>query len=94
MRQEDFYAYFKELLGDLYTKYDFENLVQVTDEDAFATARTLNSLGFSTKYGTNTTAVELFGQLYDELTEDLGCVTEIDQLKELMIEFSHERFGW
>lgn len=185
---EDFYAYFKELLGDLYTKYDFENLVQVTDEDAFATARTLNSLGFSTKYGTNTTAVELFGQLYDELTEEgkvyvylfshktpgrnedyywawhsselwyafgslrdipeqrdwqewdyeladivtsywsnfmkngdpngeglpewlpsnseqiaymdlaekdtLGCVTEIDQLKELMIEFSHERFGW
>lgn len=67
---DEFYAYFKELLGDLYTEYDFENLVQVTDEDAFATARTLNSLGFSTKYATNTTFVELFGQHYDELTED------------------------
>ena len=26
---DEFYAYFKELLGDLYDEYDFENLVQV-----------------------------------------------------------------
>ncbi len=67
---DEFYAYFKELLGDLYDEYDFENLVQVTDEDAFDTARTLHSLGFSTSLSTNITAVELFGQYYDELNED------------------------
>lgn len=66
---DEFYAYFKELLGDLYEEYDFENLVQVTDEDALATARTLNSLGFSTSLSTNITAVELFGQYYDTISE-------------------------
>lgn len=42
---EDFYAHFKYLLGDLYTKYDFEKMVPVTDENAYKTARRLSSLG-------------------------------------------------
>ncbi len=67
---DEFYAYYKELLGDLYDEYDFENLVQVTDENAFETARTLHSLGFSTSLSTNITAAELFGQYYDEVNEE------------------------
>jgi para-nitrobenzyl esterase len=42
---EDFYANYKSLLGDLYEKYDFENLVKVTDENYWRTARRLASLG-------------------------------------------------
>jgi para-nitrobenzyl esterase len=42
-----FYTHFKELLGELYEKYDFENLVKVTDQDAWKTARLLASLGLT-----------------------------------------------
>ena len=42
---EAFYAHFKELLGDLYEKYDFPRLVPVTDETAWVTARTIASYG-------------------------------------------------
>ncbi|MDO4273037.1 MAG: carboxylesterase family protein [Eubacteriales bacterium] len=67
---EEFYSYYKELLGDLYEEYDFENLVPVTDENALETARNLNSQGFSTSMTTNITAVELFGQHYDTISEN------------------------
>lgn len=43
--REDFYAHFRELLGDLYEQYDFESLVPVTEEDAWHTARELASHG-------------------------------------------------
>ncbi len=66
---EEFYAYFEELLGDLYEEYDFENLVQVTDENAFDTARELYSLGFAQRINVNITGVELFGQYYDEIND-------------------------
>ena len=39
--RKSFYAFFKERLGDLYEKYDFEHLVSVTDEDAMYTAKLL-----------------------------------------------------
>lgn len=32
-KASEFYAFAKEMLGNLYEKYDFENLVQVTDEN-------------------------------------------------------------
>lgn len=44
---DDFYSYYKDTLGDLYDKYDFENLVKVTEDDMVATARTLSSLGIA-----------------------------------------------
>ncbi len=47
-RAEDFYAYAKELLGDLYEKYDFENLVPVTDENVDRESRRLASYGLTT----------------------------------------------
>ena len=68
---DEFYAYYKELLGDLYDEYDFENLVQVTDETALATARTLTSEGLGSGWrSVKTAAVELFGRYYDELNEN------------------------
>lgn len=41
----DFYRHFRCLLGDLYNKYDFENLVKVSDEEAWTKARELASYG-------------------------------------------------
>lgn len=32
-KASEFYAFAKEMHGNLYEKYDFENLVQVTDEN-------------------------------------------------------------
>ncbi|HIS00563.1 MAG TPA: carboxylesterase/lipase family protein [Candidatus Excrementavichristensenella intestinipullorum] len=62
-----FYAYFRQLLGDqLYEKYDFENLVPVTDEDAVATARRLTSYGFVTNTSRNIQYVELFGRKFTQ----------------------------
>jgi len=42
---EKFYSYYKELLGEMYFKYDFEKYVKVTDENAWRTARRLATLG-------------------------------------------------
>lgn len=44
---KDFYGHFRELLGDLYDKYDFEHLVQVDDSHAWKKARLLASLGLT-----------------------------------------------
>ena len=43
---DEFYAAYKEKLGDLYDKYDFENLLKVTDNTAMITSRQLGTLGF------------------------------------------------
>lgn len=44
---KEFYAAAKEMLGDLYEKYDFENLVKVTDENADCESRRLASYGLT-----------------------------------------------
>ncbi len=49
----DFYAYCRNLLGDLYDKYDFENLVPVTDENVEYNARRLASYGLNGGRGAN-----------------------------------------
>ena len=49
----DFYRHFKNLLGPLYEKYDFENLVSVTDETAFQTAHWLAVCGLAGSEGMN-----------------------------------------
>ena len=66
---DEFYAYYKELLGDLYDKYDFENLVTVSDDDAKDTARVLTSMGFAGNMSRNITANELFGKYYDSISD-------------------------
>lgn len=44
-KASEFYAYCRELLGPLYDKYDFENLVKVTDENVDRESRRLASFG-------------------------------------------------
>lgn len=50
---KDFYQHFKLLLGNLYEKYDFEDLVQVTDETAWETAHRLAICGLAGSEGMN-----------------------------------------
>ena len=71
---DEFYSYYRELLGDLYDEYDFENLVSVTDENALDMARTLETLGINDSVNYfNLAGDMLFGQFYDE-TNDEGNV--------------------
>ena len=49
----DFYAHFRNLLGTLYDKYDFGNLVKVTDENAWDMARFLANRGLCGSEGMN-----------------------------------------
>ena len=49
----DFYAHFRNLLGPLYQKYDFEHLIEVTDANAWDQARLLAGLGLSGREGMN-----------------------------------------
>lgn len=50
---EDFYKHFKNLLGSLYGKYDFEQLVPVTDENAWKMAHRLAIYGLAGSEGMN-----------------------------------------
>ena len=67
---EEFYATYKELLGDLYDKYDFENLVTVVNANARDMARTLSSYGFASRDSRNLTLAQLFGARLDEMLEN------------------------
>ena len=61
----DFYTKYKTLLGDLYDKYDFKNLVKVTDDTALQVSRTLGTYGL----GTNNSRSLMLNRLYGKLME-------------------------
>lgn len=65
---EDFYAAYKEQLGDLYDKYDFENLVKVTDVSAGSTSRELGTYGLGTNISRSLMVNRLFGKMMAERT--------------------------
>ena len=65
---EDFYAAYKEQLGDLYDKYDFENLVKVTDVSAGSTSRELGIYGLGTNISRSLMVNRLFGKMMAERT--------------------------
>lgn len=71
---EEFYDYYKEILGDLYDKYDFENLVQVTDATATITARQLGSYGLGMNGSRSVMVNRIFGKLLDERTGGTSTV--------------------
>ncbi len=71
---EEFYAYYQELLGDLYDKYDFENLVQVTDMTAAMVARQLGSYGLGTNGSRSLMVNRIFGDLLDQQTDGASTV--------------------
>ena len=66
---DEFYAAYKEKLGDLYDKYDFENLLKVTDNTAMITSRQLGTLGFGSWSGANIMMNRLYGKLMTERTD-------------------------
>ena len=49
----ELYAHYREVLGDLYDKYGFEDLVRVGDADAWSEARRLATAGLCGSAGTN-----------------------------------------
>ncbi len=63
--KDAFYALYREILGPLYEKYDFEKLVTVTDKDAYRTARVLATKGLAKRgrvnFSRNLMAARLFG---------------------------------
>ncbi len=64
---EEFYAYYKDLFGDLYDTYDFESIVEVTDDTTLAAARYISSRQDSITYA-------LFGPAYEDLTDGTGSL--------------------
>lgn len=67
---DDFYSYYKDILGDLYDEYDFGNLVKVNNDNANATARILTTFGIYTRDSRNLLLAEMLGQKYDEVNEN------------------------
>lgn len=64
---EEFYALYKEYLGDKYDKYDFEKLVPVTDETAADTLRTLSSMGMNVGIGATYSRSLMVNRVFGEL---------------------------
>ena len=59
-----FYRYFRELLGDLYEKYDFERLVEVSDGEAWPVARRLATLGLCRRGKTGLSKTTIMHRLF------------------------------
>lgn len=67
MTAEDFYAVYREYLGDKYDEYDFESLVSVTDENAADTFRTLSSLGLNVGLGATYSRSLMVNRVFNEM---------------------------
>lgn len=76
MTAEEFYKAYKDALGDLYDTYDFENLVQVTDENAGDTYRTFATYGLNLNMGASYSRAlmvnRVFGDYMKQLTDKSG----------------------
>ena len=66
---DDFYAQYKEALGDLYDKYDFENLVKVDDNTAAMVSRQLGTYGLGTNVSRSLMVNRLYGKTMSERTD-------------------------
>ena len=66
---DDFYAQYKELLGDLYDEYDFENLVKVDDNTAAMVSRQLGTYGLGSYVSRNLMANRVYGKMMSERTD-------------------------
>lgn len=70
---EEFYAQYKEALGNLYDKYDFENLVAVNDATASQVSRTLGSYGLGTNVSRSLMVNRLYGRIDGRENRRTGC---------------------
>ena len=66
---DDFYAQYKEALGDLYDQYDFENLVKVDDSTAAMISRQLGTYGLGTNVSRSLMVNRLYGKMMSERTD-------------------------
>jgi para-nitrobenzyl esterase len=66
MTAAEFYAAYKKGLGGLYDKYDFENLVKVSDDNAALTYRTLATYGLNTNMGASYSRSLMVNRIFGE----------------------------
>lgn len=74
---EEFYAFYRKLLGPLYDEYDFEELVPVTDDNANYTMRRLASLGLTPPVGNNSSRSLMIGRVFGEHVSGLYTDSEV-----------------
>lgn len=67
MTAEEFYAVYREYLGDKFDQYDFETLVPVTDENAEDTFRELSSLGLNVGLGATYSRAVMVNRVFNEM---------------------------
>ncbi|MCD7807114.1 MAG: carboxylesterase family protein [Lachnospiraceae bacterium] len=70
--RDEFYAHFKELLGELYEKYDFENLVVVSDQTAGEVGARLASLGLAMPGKSNPERDVMVNRIFGKYLEKEG----------------------
>lgn len=70
--REDFFKLFRENLGDLYDKYDFESLVDVDDENAWYKARELASYGLCKQGRVNFSRNIMLDRKFGKVMKDLN----------------------
>lgn len=66
--REEFFQAYRELLGDLYAKYDFESMVEVDDYNADAVSRSLGTMGFGCQDARNLMLCRVYGKMAEEKT--------------------------
>lgn len=66
--REEFYRAYREMLGELYDKYDFENLINADDYGADELSRSLASLGLGCQDSRNLMLCRVYGKMAEEKT--------------------------
>lgn len=67
---ENFYAFYKSLLGDLYDKYEFEELVKVTEENLSWTSFWLATLGLAPNVRSNVARNIMIARLFSKAASE------------------------
>lgn len=67
--KEQFFAHFRNILGDLYDEYDFESLVNVTDENAWAESLRIASLGLAPRVRSNAARSIMIDRIFGDTVE-------------------------
>lgn len=67
-----FYAHYRRVLGDLYDKYNFENLIKVTDERAWVVNLKLSALGLAPWVRSNAARSIMVNRIFARTMTQLG----------------------
>ena len=69
---EQFYAHYRRVLGDLYDKYNFETLVPVTDDTAWARLLELSALGLAPWVRSNVARSTMINRIFARTLKHSG----------------------